>query len=143
LTLAMLILSSVPGFAQTVATLVGRTVDANGDDLPGVRVTATNTETGAARTTTSDDTGRFTIAGLPVGDYTVRAELNGFRPLVRSGVRLNVAQQAAVVLELQVGATEVVTVVGGASLVNTRSAELSYLVDQRTRSRSTAVTTRT
>ena len=132
LSLALALSAAVPAAAQTTATLVGRTVDANGDALPGVRLTATNDETGAARSTTSDDTGRFTFASLPVGDYTLRAELNGFRPLVRSGVRLTVAEQAALTLALQVGATEAVTVVAGTSLVNTRSAELSYLVDQRT-----------
>jgi hypothetical protein len=130
--LAVMVLTAGAAAAQTAATLVGRTTDTNGEALPGVTVTATSTETGAARTLTSDDNGRFLFAGLPVGDYTLRAELNGFRPLVRSGVRLTVAQQASVTLTLQVGVAEAVTVVGGASLVNTRSAELSYLVDQRT-----------
>ena len=132
LSVAALVLSAGLAAAQTSATLVGRTVDANGVALPGVTLTATNTETGASRTISSDDDGRFLFAALPVGDYTIRGEINGFRPLVRSGLRLTVAQQASITLTLQVGATDEITVVGGASLVNTRSAELSYLVDQRT-----------
>jgi hypothetical protein len=132
LSLVAVLASTGLAAAQTSATLVGRTVDANGVALPGVTLTATNTETGAARTTTSDDDGRFLFAGLPVGAYTIRGELNGFRPLVQSGLRLTVAQQASITLTMQVGATDEVTVVGGASLVNTRSAELSYLVEQRT-----------
>jgi len=118
--------------AQTTATLVGQTVDTNGGRLPAVRVVATNVETSVARSTESDLEGRFTFASLPVGEYSLRAELPGFRPLMRTGVRLTVAEQASVTLALEVGATEEVRVVAGTSLVNTRSSELSYLVDQRT-----------
>ena len=76
--------------------------------------------------------GRFTFAGLPAGDYGFRAELTGFRPVVRTGIRLTVAEHARLTLTLQVGAAEAVTVTGSQALVNTRSSELSYLVDRRT-----------
>ena len=98
--------------AQTSATLAGQTVDATGARLPGVRVTATQTETGLARTATTDAEGRFTFAGLPAGEYGFRAELTGFRTVVRTGIRLTVAEQASVTLTLQVGAAEAVTVTG-------------------------------
>ena len=100
------------GWAQTSATVVGQTVDATGARLPGVLVTATQTETGLARTATSDVQGRFTFAGLPAGDYRFRAELTGFRTVVRTGIRLSVAEQASLTLTLQVGAAEAVTVTG-------------------------------
>ena len=119
-------------FAQTTATLAGRVVDATGAALPGVRITTRRIDTGVERATTTTADGRFAIAGLPAAEYEVRAELSGFRPLVRAGLRLTVGENAAVILTLQVGATEVVTVTGDASPVNTRSGELSYLVDQRT-----------
>jgi hypothetical protein len=58
--------------------------------------------------------------------------LTGFRPLVRSGIALTVGENAALILRMEVGATEAVTVTGATSQVNTRSSELSFLVDQRT-----------
>jgi hypothetical protein len=125
-------LAGSPADAQTTATLVGQVVDATGGRLPGVRLTVTNEETAAARSTATDAEGRFALAGLPPGEYIVRAELTKFRPLVRTGVRLTVGQQASLTLTLQLGAAEELRVVAVASAVNTRSSELSYLVDQRT-----------
>jgi hypothetical protein len=117
----------------TTGTIAGRILDTEGGVLPGVTVTARQTETGLQRTTTSDAQGRYTIAALPPGGYELRADLAGFRPLIRSGVTLTIAQTAVVDLTMTVGGiTEQVTVVGEAAPVNTRTGELSYLVDERT-----------
>ncbi len=120
------------GAAQNTATLVGVVQDESGGVLPGVQVTASLADTGTTRQAVTASDGRFTLSGLPVGEYALHAERAGFRPLVRTGLRLTVGANAAVTLVLRVGSTEVVTVQADASPVNTRSAELSYLVDQRT-----------
>ena len=44
-------------------------------------------------------------AALPAGEYEIRAELEGFRALVQSGLRLSVGEQASLVLRLEAGAT--------------------------------------
>ena len=121
------------GAAQlTTATLAGRVLDSSGGTLPGVTITTRQTETGLQRTTMSDAQGRYVIAALSPGTYEIRAELEGFRPLLRTGVRLTIAQTAVVDLTMTVGGiAEAVTVVGEAPTVNTRSGELSYLVDER------------
>lgn len=124
--------AAFPAWAQTSATLAGVAQDASGGVLPGTQVSARNVATGVTRQTTTEADGRFRLAGLPAGDYEVRLELSGFRPLVRTGIRLTVGENASLILTLEVGATEVVTVSGAASQVNTRSSELSYMVDQRT-----------
>ena len=124
--------AAFPAWAQTSATLAGLAQDASGGVLPGVQVSARHVATGVTRQTATEADGRFRLAGLPAGDYEVRLELSGFRPLVRTGIRLTVGENASLTLTLDVGATEVVTVSGAASQVNTRSSELSYLVDQRT-----------
>lgn len=124
--------AAVPAVAQTSATLAGVVQDASGGVLPGAQVSARSVATGVTRQTTTEADGRFTLAGLLAGDYEIRLELSGFRPLVRTGIRLTVGENASLTLTLEVGATEVVTVSGAASQVNTRSSELSYLVDQRT-----------
>jgi hypothetical protein len=116
----------------TTGTVAGRLLDPQGGTLPGVTVTAKQMETSLQRTTTSDTQGRYTLPALPPGSYELRAELQGFRPLVRSGVTLTVGQTVVVDLVLQVGGVaEQVTVVAEASTVNTRSGELSYLVGER------------
>ena len=116
----------------TTSTLAGRILDSSRAVLPGVTITARQTETGLQRTTVSDAQGRYIIPALRPGTYEIRAELQGFRPLVRSGVTLTIAQTAVVDLTMTVGGVaEAVTVVGEASAVNTTSGELSYLVDER------------
>jgi hypothetical protein len=123
---------AIDGGAQTGATLAGRVLDPDGGVLPGVTIVVRQTETSLQRLTTSDVQGRYTMAALPPGSYEIRAELAGFRPLVRSGVTLTIAQTVVVDLTMTLGGiTEQVTVVGDASTVNTRTGELSYLVDER------------
>ena len=123
--------SSMPAAAQTSATLVGVVQDAQGGRLPGVSVRIRQTETGIARDVITDSEGRFNAAALSAGEYELRAALDGFRPLVQTGLRLTVGESAAVTLTLQVGTAEEITV-RGTSGVNTQTGELSYLTDQRT-----------
>jgi len=130
LLLALMCACPVAALGQTTATLSGRVEDASGGALPGVSVTARRADTGFERSTTSDTAGRYVLPSLQAGEYEVRAELAGFRPLVRQGIRLSVAEDVAVDLTLEVGGvSEAVTVTGGAPTVNTRSGELSYLVE--------------
>ncbi|MGQ0734480.1 MAG: carboxypeptidase regulatory-like domain-containing protein [Acidobacteriota bacterium] len=119
-------------WAQTTATVSGRILDSSGAALPGVVVVARQISTGFERETTSDGRGRYTVAALRPGTYEVRASLAGFRPVLRSGITLTIAETTVVDLTMIVGGvTEEVTVVGAAPVVNTRSGELSYLVDGR------------
>jgi hypothetical protein len=119
--------------AQTTSTITGTTKDTNGAVLVGVQVSAKQLDTGLTRTTTSADEGRFVFPGLPIGLYELRAEANGFEPLVFPDVRLTVNETTAVTLVLKVSSvTAGVTVKSGdEALVNTQTAELSYLVNEQ------------
>jgi hypothetical protein len=130
LVLLLLLASSIA--AQTTSTITGEVKDTNSALLVGVRITATALETGVKRTTSSGAEGRFVFPGLPVGTYELRAEHDGFEPLVPQNVRLTVNETVHVLLMLKIaGLTANVTVDSGESLVNTESAELSYLVSER------------
>ncbi len=113
---------------QTSATLAGTVSDATGGSLPGVVITLTDSGTNATRIAVSDQAGRFVLASLPAGDYVLRTAFGGFAPETRQ-LRLTVAEQRTLTLSLVVAGTEAVTVTGPVG--NTRSAELSFLVDQR------------
>jgi hypothetical protein len=124
----------VPGFipeasAQTTGTLSGIVRDSSGAPLPGVAVTARNVATELVRSDVTGAQGRFIIALLPPGEYEMRAELSGFKPHVRRSLQLTIGQTLTLDVTLDIGSlSEEVTVSGDASLVNTSSAELSYLV---------------
>ena len=115
--------------AQTAATISGTVEDPNRSGLPGVTVTVRNTDTALTRTVATSPEGRYVIAGLPPGHYDLRAELASFKPHVRRGLQLTVGQALVVNIAMEVGGlSEEVTVTGDTPLVNTSSAELSYLV---------------
>jgi hypothetical protein len=115
--------------AQTSATLTGTVVDGSGGALPDARIAVRQIETGLARQAVTGMDGRFVVAALPVGEYVVRVERSGFRPLVRQGVALAVAETLSLTLVMELGAVEeVLTVSGAGSSVNTQTPELSFLV---------------
>lgn len=118
--------------AQTAGTLTGRVVDETGSPLFGVEVTALHLETGMSRMAVTGRDGSYALSQMPPGRYELRTSLPGFRSMVRRGVTLTVRETAVVDIVQHLGELEEeVTVVGEAALVNTRSAELSYLVSER------------
>ncbi|MDP2320315.1 MAG: carboxypeptidase regulatory-like domain-containing protein [Acidobacteriota bacterium] len=131
--LTVLVVPALTAGAQTSGTLSGRVEDATGAVVPGVTISVRHLERGVERETVTGSDGRFVLAALPVGAYDVRAELSGFKPVVRQGVALTVGEAVAIEFTLEVGGlAEAVSVVGAAPAVNTRTGELSYLVEART-----------
>jgi hypothetical protein len=130
--LALALLLSSWADAQTTSTILGVTQDSTGGSLAKVRVTVRHIETGMSRSVQSDADGRFLLGTLPVGQYELRAELTGFRTLIRKGLALTVGETVVAHCQLELGALDqAVTVVAEAGLVNTHSGELSYLVNER------------
>lgn len=101
-------------FAQSQAangSIEGTVLDTSGAVLPGVTVTVTNTDTGASRTLVTNESGIYRAPLLPLGTYTVAAELQGFRRFEQTGIPLSVGQTAVINVSLGVGAvSEVVSV---------------------------------
>ena len=115
--------------AQTTSTISGRVVDSGGATVPGAIVTVRHIETALSRSTTTDREGRYVFPVLPLGAWEARAEMPGFKPVVRKGVALTIAETATVDFTLEVGGlTEEVTVTAGVTDVNTSSGALNYLV---------------
>ena len=69
----------------------------------GATVTIKSLETGATRVVTSDEDGKFRALSLPVGQQEIKAEKTGFKAAVRTGINLEVGQEAVVTLRLEVG----------------------------------------
>ena len=87
--------------AQTAgANLIGRVQDKEGTALPGVTVTATQKDTGLTRTTVTESDGTFRLPSVPIGLYTVTVELNGFATVTIDEVRLNVASQREINVDM-------------------------------------------
>src|SRR5438034_479719 len=130
---AMFALACPAVFAQrNTAQLTGQVTDATGAVIQNAQISVINEATGVKRDTVSNDLGYYTVPLLPPGSYRILARHEGFRPLTRSGLTLEVDQAARVDLSLEVGAVaEAVEVVGNASKVDTQTATLKEVVDER------------
>ena len=134
LIIGSVILSGHLVFAQvTTGTILGVVQDSSGAVLPGVSVMVKNVDTGITRTATTDEGGRYTLPDLTLGNYEVQGQLPGFQTEVRSGITLTVGREAVVNLALKVGQlTDRVTITEEAPLVESTTAAMSSLVDERT-----------
>ena len=114
--LAALLIVSSPIHARAQAqaangNIEGTVRDSTGAPLPGVTVTVTNTDTGAARTSITNSDGAYRAILLPLGKYKVIAELQGFKTFEQQGVTLSAGQIVLLNVELNVGSVaETVTV---------------------------------
>ena len=121
-----------PARAQVAGAISGRVDDATGAAIDGATITVKSVETGATRTATSDASGHFRVLALPVGRQEVKAEKSGFQAAVRTGINLEVGQEAVVNLQLQVGEfSQQVIVSAEAPVVNTTTSPVSGVVGER------------
>ena len=120
------------GQAASTAQISGTVKDQTGALLPGVEVSATQTDTGLKRTALTDETGSYTLQNLPIGPYRLEAALAGFSTYVQSGIVLQVNSNPQINPVLRVGqVTEQIEVQANASLVETRSTGIGQIIDNQ------------
>ena len=84
---------SVAAHSQVVGGSIGGVVhDSTGANLFGASVTVRQNETGATRTLTTDQDGRFFAPSVPVGSYTVTVNHDGFSQERQTGISLAIGQ---------------------------------------------------
>ena len=109
---------SVSEAQTTGSSLRGYVKDDQGGVLPGVTVTATSPNMISPATAISDETGYYRLINLPPGDYTVTAELQGFRIYQRTGIVLRGGVNFQVDIVLEIGAVaETITVTGDSPML--------------------------
>ena len=115
---AAVLLLSNPATAQMTRGAVSGTVrDQTAGAIPGVTVTATNSDTAATRSALSDAIGFYRLPALEPGTYTVRAELSGFTSFSTT-VKINADTEVKIDVGLKVASLgESVTVEGSVSSI--------------------------
>ena len=117
-------------WAQATAQISGAVQDPTGAVLPGVEITATQTDTGVSRMTVSNETGYYTLSNLQLGPYKIEASLPGFRSFLQTGIVLQVNSSPTLNITLQVGqVSEQVEVQANASLVETRNVSVGQVME--------------
>jgi hypothetical protein len=116
----------------TSGSISGVVTDERQGAIANATVTARKVGTNESRVTTVDEEGRYRFSNLPVGNYEITVQANGFAKLVRSGVELLLNQDAIVNATLKPSTVEeVVTVAENASLLNTTNSEVSTRFDTK------------
>src|ERR1700730_8826354 len=85
------------------ANVEGFVQDTSGAYIPGVMVTAANTQTGVATPVITNETGTYTILSLLPGTYKLTAELPGFKTRVLNGIQLGANTTERYNFTLEVG----------------------------------------
>ena len=120
--------------AQTVFGRISGTVsDSAGAVLPGVTVTVTNESSKLSRSVVTDEKGDYLITNLPVGNYTMTAERQGFKKALRTGFSLVADGRLTSDFTLETGdVTETVNVTSTVGeTVNITSGEVARVIDRK------------
>ena len=126
-----ILLASSLAWAQATAQMSGTVRDESGAVLPGVTVTATQTDTAFTRTVVTDGSGAYVLPNLPTGPYELTAALSGFNTYRRTGIVLQVGGSPVINAALGLSQlAETVTVEAATPLVDVQSAGISEVVEQ-------------
>ncbi len=132
---AIVLLVAQASAAQTRATtgdLRVITVDESALPLPGVRVALVHADTGLERATVTQQDGRAMASALPVGLYTMRAELDGFRPVMLDAITIEVGTTIEVRMTMHLASrAETVDVVAPLPLVDIERTVVSTVISER------------
>src|SRR6059036_686826 len=117
---------------RATASVAGDVLDPSRAPVPGARVVIRNLSTGVERTAVSNDAGYYAISALPAGRYSITVSHEGFSTFGVQELVLQVDQQAALNVDLQIGqVTETVSVTGSVAAVESRGATLNTFIHQK------------
>src|SRR5450631_2056656 len=90
----------------TLGSFTGRVMDPASASVANAKITATNTDTGVAYRTNTNNSGNYVLQQMALGSYELAIEAAGFRRYSRKSIQLNVAQTVTIDARLEIGAVE-------------------------------------
>src|SRR5687767_1617605 len=125
------------GFSSTAISQVNSAISGSVEDaskalIPGVSITALNTDTGVDSRTITNEAGVYNFLSLLPGTYRVTAALPGFRTHTYSDVELSQGSPIRLNFVLQVGqvASQVDVVVGADSILAAQGASIGEVLNE-------------
>ena len=134
LALAALFVGANAAWGQEVtATITGTVTDPSGAAIAGATVTAKSLQRGITYSGTSNDSGIYRIPELPVGDYDLKVEKQGFQSSLFPGLVLVLNQVARIDVQLKVGqVSQMVEVTGAAPVLKTETTQVDTIINAAT-----------
>src|SRR4051794_8809955 len=130
----LLAMVAAPAAAQLqhTGTIVGKVTDANGGVLPGVTVEVSSPALLRRASIVTDEKGGYRLTLLPIGTYKLTFSLQGFASIAREQIPVSADRTLTIDIAMEVASvTETVTVVGGAPVVDVKSATAAVNLDRR------------
>src|SRR5580704_14309682 len=123
---------SAPLLAQSPnGNINGLVLDPSSAAIVSAELVAVDDATGVQYTTKTNAEGIYVFPNLPPGSYRLQVSKIGFKTIIKPDIVLNVQDALSINFNLPIGAFhEIVTVRGGAPLVNTESAAVSTVIDR-------------
>ena len=116
-------------YGQATGSFLGNILDKSGSAVSGAKVTVTSQGTGLTRSENTDNSGHYLIPLLPVGNYTVHVDANGFQSAESKNLNLQVEQARELDFNLvPASVTTSVTVVGDAVVIETANPSLGQVI---------------
>src|SRR5579859_6215205 len=113
-------------------TISGIVTDPTGATIPSAEVIVVNDATRVQVSGKTNGEGIYVVPNLPPGNYRVQVSKIGFKTIIKQDIVVNVQDALAINFALPLGAmSEIVTIQGGAPLVNTESAAVSTVIDRQ------------
>ncbi len=124
---------TMPLWAQSPnGNINGLVSDPSSGVIVDAEIVAVNDVTGVQYVTKTNSEGIYLLSNLPPGPYRLQVSKVGFKTIIKPDIVLNVQDALSINFRLPVGALhEIVTVQGGAPLVNTENATVSTIVDRQ------------
>ena len=130
--LAMALLAASAAAQTSTGRITGIVRDSSGGVVPGASVTATDVERNVSRTVLAGEAGSYVLPALRPGDYTVSAEMTGFKKIQRQGVLVQVNQTVRLDFMLEVGElAEIVQVQADAPLLESETSSRGSVINER------------
>lgn len=126
----MLAVATGAGAQSTTGSILGRVADPAQALVPGARAEARNEATGLVESGATNGLGRFLLAALPPGTYTLTVSKPNFATVHQTGLRLAIDQKIEIEITLALAA-QTDSVTAAAALLQTQSAEIGEVIDTR------------
>jgi len=124
---------NLSAYGQTeTGTIYGSVTDPTGSVVPSATVRLIDIDRGMKTEVATGTSGFYTLADVRPGHYQMEVEKSGFKLIRLTGITVNVQDNLERNFKLAVGsASETITVVASAAVVNTTDGTVSTVIDRR------------
>ena len=113
-------------------TVSGIVLDPSGGSVAGADIVIINDATGVKYSGKTNGDGIYVVPNLQPGSYRIQVSNSGFKTIIKPDIVLHIGDALAINFTLPIGAaSEIVTVEGGAPLINTQDAAVSTVIDRK------------